>query len=380
MEAQCTTYMDDISILDRVLSSKQSESIEKFNPNETLAALFRHLSTKEEDVLRRRFGLGGQQEATLEEIGAQYAVTRERIRQIENGAIQKLRSLKEFGALTSATEELIRQVLETHGGAMTEENLLHELFRVSGVSDGNHRALQFILTELMPDTFDMIGEEEGLRKGWKLKAASLSIIHDTIAHIRDMIQAHGKPMTLDVIYDIAKQHQYFQEHHDRITDEALVSYMELSPEISKNPFHEYGLTAWGSIVPKRMNDKIYLVLKKHGSPLHFTEITKLINETGFDRRKAYPPTVHNELILNAQYVLVGRGIYALKEWGYKSGVVADVIEEMLRQSSEPLSRDEIVRRVLEQRVVKKNTIHLALADKARFTRTDDGKYTLAVST
>jgi hypothetical protein len=125
-----------------------------------------------------------------------------------------------------------------------------------------------------------------------------------------------------------------------------------------------------------MNDKIYLVLKKNGKPMHFTEITKMINETKFDSRKAYPPTVHNELILNDQYVLVGRGIYALKEWGYKPGVVASVLIEILRAAGHPLGRDELVRLVLDQRMVKKNTVHLALTDKTKFKKLPDGTYTL----
>jgi len=137
------------------------------------------------------------------------------------------------------------------------------------------------------------------------------------------------------------------------------------------------LSSWGSVVPKRMNDKIYLVLKRHGKPMHFNEITKKINEVKFDSRKAYPPTVHNELILNKKYVLVGRGIYALKEWGYQPGVVANVLEQILKDEKEPITREELVKRVLEQRIVKKNTIHLALTNKDRFRKLPDERFTLA---
>ena len=125
-----------------------------------------------------------------------------------------------------------------------------------------------------------------------------------------------------------------------------------------------------------MKDKIYLVLKKEGKPLHFNDITELINKVKFDRRKAYAPTVHNELILNDDFVLVGRGIYALEEWGYKPGVVSDVLIKILKKSDDPLSRDELVKKVLEQRVVRKNTIHLALTDKAKFKRLPDKRFTL----
>ena len=118
-------------------------------------------------------------------------------------------------------------------------------------------------------------------------------------------------------------------------------------------------------------------MRKHGKPMHFHDITKKINEIGFDHRQAYPPTVHNELILNSEYVLVGRGIYALREWGYVPGVVADVLEAILKTAQEPMSRDALIAKVLEQRMVKKNTVALALTNKNKFRRLADGRYTLA---
>ena len=163
----------------------------------------------------------------------------------------------------------------------------------------------------------------------------------------------------------------------QFSDLAIQGAVHVTRTIERNPFNEYGLRAWGSVVPKRMNDKILLVMRKHGQPMHFQEITKKINEIGFDHRQAYPPTVHNELILNPEYVLIGRGIYALREWGYKPGVVADVLGQILRQASQPLTRNELVDQVLAQRMVKKNTIHLALTNKKRFQRLPDGRFTLA---
>ena len=50
------------------------------------------LSTKEADILRMRFGINADKPMTLEEVGQHYGVTRERIRQVENKAIRKLRN------------------------------------------------------------------------------------------------------------------------------------------------------------------------------------------------------------------------------------------------------------------------------------------------
>jgi RNA polymerase primary sigma factor len=49
------------------------------------------LTPREEKVLRMRFGIGETSEHTLEEVGQQFSVTRERIRQIEAKALRKLR-------------------------------------------------------------------------------------------------------------------------------------------------------------------------------------------------------------------------------------------------------------------------------------------------
>lgn len=371
--------MDDNSILDRVLSSKQVSDIENFNPSETLSALLKELTTKEAETLSSRFGLRGQPEQTLEEIGRRFAVTRERVRQIEDSAITKLKTFRRFNDIMHPTEELIREVLEMHGGASTEKNLLQELFRDLVPSESDRRAVLFFLHELLADRFDRIGKAEKLHDGWKLRGVLLVHIQEMIEHILSVFRTKRSPMNGEALYTALQGLPYFEAHPEKLTESSLVSYLALSPQIGKNPYQEYGLVTWGTIAPKRMNDKIYLILHRHGKPLHFSEITRMINETGFDRRIAYPPTVHNELILNKQYVLVGRGIYALREWGYKPGVVADVLQEILLQANEPLTREQLVAKVLEQRLVKKNTIHLALADAKRFTKLPDDRYFIAKS-
>lgn len=53
------------------------------------------LSDREKEVLRLRYGLGTDREYTLEEIGRRLSVTRERVRQIEARALQKLRTARQ---------------------------------------------------------------------------------------------------------------------------------------------------------------------------------------------------------------------------------------------------------------------------------------------
>jgi RNA polymerase primary sigma factor len=68
-----------------------SEAVININLKEQTEALLKTLTPREEKVIKMRFGLGDGSEHTLEEVGQSFAVTRERIRQIEAKALRKLR-------------------------------------------------------------------------------------------------------------------------------------------------------------------------------------------------------------------------------------------------------------------------------------------------
>lgn len=368
------------SILDRVLLSQQAAAIESFVPSETFSDLAKSLSEKEHDILRRRFGLHGKDSETLEEIGKLYAVTRERIRQIENSGVQKILHAKMFRETIAPVERLLMTVLNTHGGVMEEQQFFQETLSHGGNTPQEQRALTFVLAKLLRHRFVYHARDEHLRACWKLKAQSLDLVRDVITELVTIVSERKQPISRPEFLRAFRVGPLFQRHATVFTDEVVSSYLHLSTTLSHNPFGEYGLTSWGTIIPKRMNDKIYVVLRKVGKPLHFTEIAKRINDAGFDHRRAYPPTVHNELILNSQYVLVGRGMYALAEWGYKPGVVADVLIDILKKENRVMTRDELVALVLQQRLVKRNTILLALTNKKLFQRLPSGSYELATKT
>ena len=354
------------SILDRIIASQEDQAKQDFQPLELISALLGSLTDKEADVLKRRYGLGGVAKETLEAIGASYHVTRERVRQIENLAVRKIKASPRFNSLIRPVEHVVVSTLDDHGGIMSELHLLDELALGHRVTAFD-QALVFLLTELLNDRISKVGPDKTFVKGWRTKTADLEFICQTLACITQEIGAANMPMSLAAIL------QAVQAKH--LTEKTVLAMLEVSAVIDHNPFDEYGLREWGSVVPKRMNDKIYLVLKKMNKPMHFVDIAKAI--TDVFKKEAYPPTVHNELILNNHYVLVGRGIYALKEWGYAKGVVSDVIVDVLKRKQQPMTREQIVAAVLEQRIVKKNTIHLALTNKRLFIKQPDGRYLLA---
>ena len=87
------TELGDL-LRDRTVQSPEDTALESDLSNEVERALA-PLSDREKEVLRLRYGLGTDREYTLEEIGKRLSVTRERVRQIESRALQKLRAVKQ---------------------------------------------------------------------------------------------------------------------------------------------------------------------------------------------------------------------------------------------------------------------------------------------
>ncbi|MDP6703964.1 MAG: HTH domain-containing protein, partial [archaeon] len=129
--------------------------------------------------------------------------------------------------------------------------------------------------------------------------------------------------------------------------------------------------------PKGIKDKAYVVLKNTGKPLHFTQVAALIAELqevlAKTQKQVLPQTVHNELIKDPRFVLVGRGMYALREWGYQAGTVKDVLKAVLKKHG-PLTKQELMKAAKKEREVKDSTILLNLQDKNVFAKDAQGRY------
>lgn len=380
------------SILDKIIQSKQMQDAYRFNPMEVVSHILNNLSFKEKEVIKRRFSLDGQQKQTLEEIGRLHNITRERIRQIQTAAIRKIKDLKSIKEQLDGIYGTVKKVLGDYGGIMEESHFLDELLSYSDNTNENRQASLFIVSQLLDDNIEKIKNSEILLDGWRLKVSSLDLAHEVIGVLEDLIEKEKKLMKIEELLELFKGHKYFEDNSERIKtllattlsedsldDEKihklLYSHLKISNKINHNILQEWGLSHWPEITPKRMGDKVYLILKKVKKPMHFTEITKTINEANFDKKVAYPATIHNELILDDRFVLVGRGIYALKEWGYKNGTVTEVIVDILKSNSRPMTKEEIVQDVLKRRLVKKSTIYLALTNKNIFKKVDNA-YTL----
>jgi hypothetical protein len=283
----------------------------------------------------------------LESIGKEYKITRERVRQIERDGFLGLKpELKKYQKVFVS----FKDSLGKSGNLKREDLLLQEI-------GGNNFKNQINFLLNLGEGFERIGENNDFCSFWTVEKNSLNKAGEVINSLCRGLEKSAKPVQLKELINLAPK------------TKNVVSYIEISKRIQRNSEGLFGLSSWPEINPKGIKDKAYLVFKKEQKPLHFTQVAQLIDAS-------LPQTVHNELIKDQRFVLVGRGLYALKEWGYKEGVVKDVIADILREAKSPLSRQEILTRTLKQRMVKENTVLLNLSDKKYFARTPDGNYTV----
>jgi len=380
--------IENMSILDQVRKNKFKDGLSAFNPVETLDALMANLAEKEKDVITKRFGLGYPEGQTLEEIGKHYGITRERVRQIENLSIRKLQDLRDLKEEIREAENLVVQLLEQYGGVMEEVFFLENVFNYMASHPNAENALLFLAEHIFSDNIDRVYQDKEFNNLWKLGSSDVDFLKSVITELVNLIEKNNEPIKLEDLMQQFKNSDFYKQNKDKImslttmleateedVDKILESYLRASRKIKQDIFNNWGLISWGIVKPKKINDKIYLTLKKSGQPMHFTEIAKAINDNAFDGKIAYAPTVHNELILDDKYVLVGRGIYALSEWGYKPGNVAEVIEQILAQEG-PLTKDQIIDKVLACRNVKRSTVYLSLMNNPKVKKNEKGKYYL----
>lgn len=360
-----------MGILDQIIDTKQNTLVKEFEPIATVSKILEQLKERDREVLARRYGLVGFHEQTLEAIGKDLRLTRERVRQIEKAVLKQLQGSSAAHPGVVKTRELLHGLLSEHGGVMAEVDLLERL-GVEAVEEAN--AVRFLL--LLLEGVQNIRGQEHIRDAWAALQFDAALFNKFIAESRQILEAAAKPHGAQRFLESFKKTEFYRDHATSLPDKVILNFLNTARHISQNAFAEYGLAHWRDITPRDVGDKAYLVLKHHTKPEHYTEITELINKHHPGSRKAYKETVHNELIKDKRFILVGRGIYALAEWGFKPGVVADVIAEVLSDANKPLGREEIITEVMKRRMVKKNTILVGLSNRKRFVKTGKNQYQL----
>lgn len=331
---------------------------------EALEVFLSRLPVRSREIVAARFGILGSRPKTLEEIGRSYRITRERVRQIIGSSLGCISQERDAATLGNI-QKRIRTALEERSGIMPSEELLKEL----AASDRKERGALLAFLECLSVAREE-KETKEIDKAYVMNDFSLEEWRTIKELAKQVLVEMGHALTADEFFT------RFKAKRGDVTREQLFDYLAVSREVRQNVFGKWGLTEWSDIKPRGTREKAHLVLKTVGKPLHFREIAEFIDEYGLhgEKRKSHPQTVHNELIKDKRFVLVGRGIYALSEWGYKRGTVKEVVEEILRNAKKPLSREEILKEVMKVRQVKKSTVIINL--NTFFSRIGKNAYTL----
>ena len=338
----------------------------QFKPKQTTKKLLSVLPDRACEVLVKRYGLGKDtKKMTLDAIGKLYGITRERVRQIENYALANIRKSEAYKAEKNSFGEL-EEMLHSLGGIVVEDDFLGHMAKDKSVQ--NH--IHFIL--VVGDAFTKKKEDDDFKHRWHVNEELANNVEDSLKKLYSSLSNDDLLLESEIINKFLGHLENVSEKYKN--QEIMKRWLSLSKRIGKNAIGEWGSASSPNVKTKGMRDYAFLVIRKHGSPIHFKEVARQI--TSIFKKKAHVATTHNELIKDQRFVLVGRGLYALREWGYMSGVVKDVIRTILEKSG-PLTKEDIIEKVLKERYVKENTIIVNLQNQKHFKKDKENKYHLA---
>ena len=319
---------------------------------------------REREIISRRFGLKTNKQ-TLEEIGEMLSITRERVRQLEKAILIHLRVSAEENHIPelAAAEKLLVRNLTEMGRVAKLSDLANKVYGKDATAH-ERAGICFIATFAKNLTVVEENDRYNAAVGIAEYGSSLEI-RERVDAIVEVIRKNKEPMTLEQLDEVLDY-----EHPDHI--KAVASISKLLATLNG----VWGLAKWPSVNPRNIRDKIFVILETHKEPMHFSDIANEIKESNFKRKNVTVQAIHNELIKDPRFVLIGRGIYALSSWGYKKGTISEIITGILEKAGKPLTREEIVKQVLRTRKVKETTILLNLQNKSMFKKIDKNLYTV----
>lgn len=322
------------------------------------------LTAKEKDIIERRFAIKAPKKETLDRIGRSYSITRERVRQIEAVAIQKLARISQDPAM-QLVHNLAIAVLKDHGGAMVEEKLIEAMIKLMGAEkELNPNSLKFALR--VSRHLNKQDKNQFYRAFWFTEEYRLQDLRELMREITDILDSERKIMSFEEVYERLE---------GEYNEEAVKSVMYVDWNFMVLKDGRYGLKSWRFLNPRSIKDCIIILLKKSKKPMHFRDILSALLTEFPKRKRVTLQACHNELIRHEDFVLLGRGTYGLKEWNMSAGTVCDLIVSVFKENNfEPMRRKDIIEKVLKRREVRLGTISLNLQKYPFFRRVGRAVY------
>jgi hypothetical protein len=325
-------------------------------------SLLSKLPNRSREIIEKRFGLSGEKGETLEKIGKEYDITRERVRQIIAEAIKSVLSRSDNKEFSDVEKTIIFTIGQNNG--IIKESRIADKFKLGSFQEIN--AIKFFVD--CSKNIVKIKKDSLIEKSWAVSENAVTEAKKIAADAEKILNEGGKLLNDE---EISRR---LIACNAGFSLEKVLGHLDIAGRVKKNHFGKWGLDDWMEINPKGTKEKVYLVLKEYKCPLHFTEVANLIDKHFLIKKgkKAHPQTVHNELIKDQKFILIGRGTYALKEWGYYKGTVRDVLKKILEEKKKPLKREEIMKEILKMRKVKEATVMINLNNNKFFEKIKGG--------
>ncbi len=334
-----------------------------FKPKKITKKIISNLQERASDVIMNRFGLTADgKRKTLEEIGKKYNITRERVRQVEEVAINSIKKSEVYKREQAVFDEL-KQLVKKLGSVIAEHELLSYISKDKMIQ--NH--INFFL--VLSDAFKKHREDDHFHARWSIDDEMTEKVHEALRKLYASLSDEDLVGEAEMIKKFFDQMGVLSEEYKN--EEIARRWLSMSKTVAKNPLGEWGKASSPNIRTRGVKDYAFLVMRRHGTPLHFREVADSISKT-FNKKTHYA-TCHNELIKDSRFVLVGRGMYALAEWGYKRGIAREVIADILKREG-PLPKEDVVLKVNKERYFKKNTILVNLANTKYFRKNKAGLF------
>jgi len=356
----------DQQLICRPAKVKKVKSVKKsgFSFFLALENLLKQLPERSQAIIKSRIGLLKEKPQTLEKTGDIFGITRERVRQIITDSIKKISQKKDHPDFAKAQGVLFFTISQNSG-------IMKKIDIVNKFSQGKEKEVNAFNFFSACCSSDLFFKSEDIEESWILNKAVTEKVKQVKNAAEAILTEKKRPLKEEVFLDEIQR----KMPENSLTRKEILNFLQVLKKIKSNKFGKWGMADWQEINPSGTREKIYSVLREKEKPLHFSQIAELIDRFQLGEKKAHPQTIHNELIKNDQFVLIGRGIYALKEWGYPEGTVKDILKKIIKNSPIPLKKEDILSAVFKIRQVKKATVLINLNNDNIFVK-ENGSYRL----
>lgn len=322
------------------------------------------LPERERNILADRYGLWDGIAETLQDIGDKLALTRERIRQIEEKGLKRIRRLHNDGTIRSFIADRIRTQLESDPqgtcGIVSEEEALGALAAEDTIEEAG-LAIEFF------NDVDGAGEnlleqslvpvESGVYAATKRAANDY---REVLRLVELSLQHQEKPLSETSLFDEVR----IRAGRDLTSGEVRIAsrILSISPKVTYLPKGTLALSEWKEFQKRDAPSVAEATLRLLGRPAHFREIAEkagaIFGRTGL----AGAATIHNALVTKRKsFVWVKPGTYGLVAWGLKRApFIKDRLIEVLSETRYPLAYWHLKEKVLEVCNCKEDSVRMTL--------------------